>query len=107
MIQSIPNEDESWYVKTETFSKPFPIVKPYLEEHRKWVEELRSQGCCVTSGYRVDSEGKPGGGGLMIFAAKDYDSAREFVMNDPLIVNDCVDWQLNGWIGEVGDIQLR
>eukprot|EP00591_Stephanopyxis_turris_P012633 CAMPEP_0195511546 /NCGR_PEP_ID=MMETSP0794_2-20130614/3834_1 /TAXON_ID=515487 /ORGANISM="Stephanopyxis turris, Strain CCMP 815" /LENGTH=103 /DNA_ID=CAMNT_0040639173 /DNA_START=273 /DNA_END=584 /DNA_ORIENTATION=+ len=103
----MPNPDESWFVKTETFCKPFPVVKPYLEQHREWVEQLRNDGYCITSGYRVDSEGKPGGGGLMFFAAKGYEAAEELVMKDPLVANACVDWQLNGWIGEVGDMEVR
>ena len=104
IINSKPNE--SWYVKTETFKKPYPQVKPYLESHRTWIQKLRQEGYCITSGYRVDGEGRPGGGGLMIFSARDYESARELVLEDPLVKNDCVDWVLNGWISEVGDIRL-
>ena len=106
-IRSLPNDDESWFVKTEQFCKPFPEVKPHLEAHREWVAKLRNDGYCITSGYRVDSEGKPGGGGLMFFAARDYDEAEALVRNDPLVANECVEWTLNGWIAEVGDIQLR
>ena len=106
-IRSLPNEDESWFVKTEQFCKPFPEVKPHLEAHRDWVARLRAEGYCITSGYRVDAEGKPGGGGLMFFAARSYDEAEALVRNDPLIANECVDWRLNGWIAEVGDVQLR
>ena len=107
VVRSLPHEDESWFVKTEQFCKPFPQVKPYLEQHRTWVDKLRENGYCVTSGYRVDADGKPGGGGLMIFAALNYDVAKELVLQDPLVANGCVDWQLNGWIGEVGDLELR
>eukprot|EP00568_Trieres_chinensis_P001049 CAMPEP_0183307264 /NCGR_PEP_ID=MMETSP0160_2-20130417/17230_1 /TAXON_ID=2839 ORGANISM="Odontella Sinensis, Strain Grunow 1884" /NCGR_SAMPLE_ID=MMETSP0160_2 /ASSEMBLY_ACC=CAM_ASM_000250 /LENGTH=140 /DNA_ID=CAMNT_0025470817 /DNA_START=69 /DNA_END=488 /DNA_ORIENTATION=- len=91
-IKTLPNDDESWFVKTEQFCRPFPEVRPHLEAHRKWVDDLRKSGKCMTSGYRVDSEGKPGGGGLMIFAAKDYAEAEELVRQDPLVANGCVDW---------------
>mmetsp|Transcript_20670 Transcript_20670/g.29900 ORF Transcript_20670/g.29900 Transcript_20670/m.29900 type:complete len:148 (+) Transcript_20670:71-514(+) len=101
------NEDESWFVKTEQFKKPFPEVKPHLEAHRAWITELRESGFCVTSGYRVDAEGRPGGGGLMIFAATNYSAAEALVLQDPLVANNCVDWQLNGWIAEVGELDLR
>lgn len=94
-------------MKTETFCKPFPVVKPHLEAHRAWVAELRAAGTVVTSGYRVDSEGKPGGGGLMLFQATDYKEAEEIVRRDPLIANECVDWQLNQWIAEVGGLSLH
>ena len=105
---SIPADDESWFCKTEQFKRPFPEVKPHLEAHKEWVTKLRTeQGYCITSGYRVDAEGKPGGGGLMFLAAKSYQDALEIVLQDPLVANDCVEWELNGWIGQVGDIQLR
>ena len=111
MIRTLPTaEEESWFVKTEQFKKPYPVVKPYLHQHTQWIQSLRttkSKVYCVTSGYRVDSEGKPGGGGLMIFAAKNYQEALQLVQQDPLIVNDCVTWELNGWLSQVGNIQLR
>ena len=102
-----------WFVKTEQFCKPFPEVKPHLEAHREWVRSLRAtdnttqQQTTIVSGYRVDENDRPGGGGLMIFAAKDYTSAKECVMNDPLVANGCVDWQLNKWIAETGDISIE
>jgi len=81
-------------------------VKPYLEEHRRWVKTLRETGYCVSSGYRVDGEGRPGGGGLMVFAARSYEDAEELVLRDPLVANGCVDWTLNGWVSEVGDLEV-
>ena len=94
-----------WFVKTEQFCKPFPVVKPHLEAHRAWVAELRAAGTTVTSGYRVDAEGRPGGGGLMIFRAPDHAAAVELCERDPLVANECVEWVVNGWIAEVGDIK--
>ena len=32
--------------------------------------------------------------------------AEALVRQDPLILNECVDWELNGWIADVGDIEL-
>lgn len=98
---------ETWFCKTETFKRPFPEVQPHLEAHKDWVKHLRRNGHCITSGYRVDSEGMPGGGGLMFLAANSYDEAQKLVLQDPLVANDCVDWQLNGWNGQVGDVQMR
>jgi hypothetical protein len=31
------NDGLKWFVKTEMFKKPFPVVKPHLEAHRAWV----------------------------------------------------------------------
>ncbi len=102
---------ESWFCKTETFksSLTFPEIKPHLDAHTKWVQDLRKSGeTCIVSGYRVDSEGKPGGGGLLFLAAKSYQEAYDLVAeNDPLIVNGCVDWELNGWNSQVGGIRVE
>ena len=107
-VRTLPYPDEKWYCKTEQFKRPYPEVKRYLEEHKEWVQELReNKDVCITSGYRVDRDGKPGGGGLMFLASNSYESAMEIVLQDPLVKNDCVDWELNGWIGQVGDLQLR
>lgn len=88
-------------------------MKPHLEAHREWVRSLRQESAdannphSVVSGYRVDENDRPGGGGLMIFAAESYDAALAFVKKDPLIANECVDWQLNKWIAETGDINIE
>ena len=96
-----------WFVKTETFCKPFPEVRPHLEAHREWVKSMRAGGDeTIVSGYRVDENDRPGGGGLMIFAAQDYAAAEALVKCHPLVANGCVDWQLNKWIAETGDISV-
>jgi uncharacterized protein YciI/ribosomal protein S18 acetylase RimI-like enzyme len=106
--QSSSPLSQSWFIKTEQFCKPFPQVQPHLKAHVQWVQQLRATGTIgITSGYRVDAQGKPGGGGFMILAANSYQDAMELVLQDPLIVNECVTWELNGWIGQVGNIQLR
>ena len=103
------NSELKWYVKTETFvaDKPFPEIAPHLAAHKEWVATLRKEGSVqITSGYRVDENDRPGGGGLMLFAASDYSSALALVEQDPLVANGCGDWQLNRWIAEVGDVAL-
>ena len=97
----------SWYVKTEQFVQPFPVLKPHLEAHRAWVAAQRNDGVIMTSGYRVDSEGKPGGGGMLFFKAESFSAAEAIVLRDPLVANGCVDWTLNGWIAEVGEMEVR
>jgi len=111
ILRTKPLPGESWFCKTETFKTSlnfFKDIKPHLEAHTKWVEGLRASGeTCIVSGYRVDFEGKPGGGGLMFLAATTYEEAYELVAkNDPLIVNGCVDWELNGWKSQIGGITV-
>jgi uncharacterized protein YciI len=99
----------SWYVKTERFvpGKSFAEIAPHLEAHKAWVARLRAEGVSVTSGYRVDARtGKPGGGGLMLLAAASAEEAEALVRSDPLVANGCVDWQVHGWIADVGDVEL-
>ena len=55
-----------WFVKTERFLRPYVEMKPHLEAHRRWLEQLRGQGQVLSSGYLVDGEGRPGGGGLLL-----------------------------------------
>ncbi|KAL3794947.1 hypothetical protein HJC23_004324 [Cyclotella cryptica] len=108
IVLSAAPEGMKWFVKTETFSKPYPEVKRHLEAHREWVRLLRQNKTIeIASGYRVDENDKPGGGGLMIFAAENYAEAEKIVLTDPLVSNDCVHWQLNRWIPETGDINIE
>ena len=99
---------EAWFVKTETFvtGKPFPEIRPHLEAHKAWVANLRQQGATITSGYRVDADGRPGGGGLMLFRAASHAAAEQLCLQDPLVSSGCVEWAVNGWVAEVGDLEL-
>jgi uncharacterized protein YciI len=96
----------AWFVKTETFRVPAPEVRPHLEAHRRWVAELRRQGVRISSGYLVDGEGRPGGGGLLLLEAADHASAERLIRQDPMVSSGCVEWKLQGWIGSVGDLDL-
>jgi uncharacterized protein YciI len=96
----------AWFIKTETFRLPRPQLLAHLQAHHAWVAELRQQGVVITSGYLVDQAGRPGGGGLLLLAAADYAAAEALVLQDPLIANGCVDWQLQGWIPAVGDLAV-
>ncbi len=58
-----------WFVKQETFLRPYAAMKPHLQAHRAWVEQLREAGTVLSSGYLVDGAGQPGGGGLLLLQA--------------------------------------
>lgn len=65
-VLSAAPEGMKWFVKTEIFSKPYLEVKQHLEAHREWVRLMRENKTIeIASGYRVDENGKPGGGGLV------------------------------------------
>ena len=66
-----------WFVKTETFtSKASSLTvnqkKVFIEKHKKWVNNLKKLKIDVISGYLVNENHEPGGGGLLILQAESY-----------------------------------
>jgi uncharacterized protein YciI len=94
----------AWYIKTEAFRLPHDAVIPHLQEHHRWVERLRREGRRVSSGYLVDDQGRPGGGGLLLLEAENYAAAEALVREDPMVRSGGVDWRLQGWKPAVGDL---
>ena len=93
----------AWFVKTETFTVVAAALaveqrRPTLEAHRRWVVQEAALGRRVRSGYLVDGDRRPGGGGLLIFEATSYPEALAWVENDPMIRAGLVDWQVQEWI---------
>ncbi len=97
----------AWFIKTETFLLPHEAVIVHLQEHRLWVEGLRREGRRISSGYLVDDQGQPGGGGLLLLEAPDHDAALALVRQDPMVISGCVHWQLQGWLPAVGNLEVR
>lgn len=100
-----------WFVKTETLTPAFLALdraerSAHLARHRAWVASLRERALPIASGFLVDGEQRPGGGGLLLLAAPDHASARETVLSDPLICGGWVEWQLHGWVPAVGDLAV-
>ena len=96
-----------WFVKTEQFLRPYSAMKPHLESHRRWVEKLRGEGVVISSGYLVDGEGRPGGGGLLLLQAADHAAAEGLVRRDPMVISGGVEWQLQQWLPAVGNLAVR
>ena len=97
-----------WFVKHETFTAetadlPMAQRRPHLEAHRAWVEQESAAGRRIRSGFLVDEQRRPGGGGLLIFEAASYAEALEWVQQDPMIKADLVRWTLQEWIPISGD----
>jgi uncharacterized protein YciI len=95
-----------WFVKQETFLRPYAEMKPHLQAHRAWVEQLRSAGVLVSSGYLVDGEGQPGGGGLMVLQVETYAEAEALIQSDPMLLSGGVAWTLQQWQPAVGDLGI-
>ena len=98
----------AWFVKTETFTAVAAALsveqrRPTLEAHRRWVLNEAAAGRRLRSGYLVDGDRQPGGGGLLMFEATSYADALTWVQNDPMIIAGLVDWQVQEWIPVNGD----
>ena len=93
----------NFYIKTEKFNNKAAKLnnkerKKYIAAHISWVESLIKNGLNISTGYLVNKDQIPGGGGLVLLKAKSYEEAMDIIKNDPMIVNNLVNWQLHEWI---------
>ena len=72
--------------------------KVFLLMHKEWVKNISKSGHIIHSGYLINENKMPGGGGLLIFEATDYLTAKKIIEEDPMIKNQLVNWQLQEWI---------
>ncbi len=91
------------FIKTEKFKEKtlglsISERKKFLLMHKKWVIDISKSGNYIHSGYLINEQKKPGGGGLLIFEAKNYLTAKKLIENDPMIKNELVVWDLQEWI---------
>ena len=91
-----------FFIKTEKFTdntKKLSIEekKVFLLMHKDWVEALIESGEFILSGYLTNEKKIPGGGGVLILEANDYLEAKNVILNDPMIVNKLVTWELQEW----------
>ena len=91
------------FIKTEKFKKNVLKLsnsdrKKFLLLHKEWVKKISQSGKYIQSGYLINKNKIPGGGGLLIFEAQDYLSAQKIVEQDPMIRNNLVIWDLQEWI---------
>ena len=93
-----------WFIKRETFRWPAAELKEAIAAHRHWVTNCREQGVMISSGFLVDGEGKPGGGGLLLLQASDYAAALALIQQDPMLLSGGVEWELQEWISSVGEL---
>ena len=91
------------FIKTEKFkeeilSLPKEERRDFVLQHKDWVAQIKSKGIKASSGYLVNRNNEPGGGGLLIIYCDSYDEAIKIVSQDPMIKNNLVKWELNEWI---------
>ena len=90
------------FIKTELIKNKYLVQKhlrkKIIDEHIKWIVNLKKKGINIKSGFLVDELKQPGAGGLLIIEIETYKDALEIIKNDPMIKNNIVEWKLNEWI---------
>ena len=90
------------FIKTELIKTEYliqkDIRKKIINEHIKWIENLKKKGINIKSGFLVNELKKSGAGGLLILEIGTYKEALEIIKKDPMIKNNIVEWKLNEWI---------
>jgi len=80
------------FVKIETGIVDKAVFDRYVPAHVKYVRQLVDSGHQAKSGYWQEL-----GGGMLIFEAGSLAEAKEIVAQDPLIMNNCVEYELHEW----------
>ena len=90
------------FIKTELIKNEYLIQKEFrkkiINEHIRWIENLKKKGINIKSGFLVDDLKQPGDGGLLIIEIETYKEALKIIKNDPMIKSNIVEWKLNEWI---------
>ncbi|MGL5794417.1 MAG: YciI family protein [Waterburya sp.] len=64
----------------------------YIPAHKNYVRELIAKGHKARTGYWQER-----GGGMLIFEADSLVEAKRIIAQDPLIFNNCVEYELHEW----------
>lgn len=91
----------AWFVKIERGIVDKPTFDQFVSSHIQYVKTLIAQGHCARTGYWRDSPG-----GMLLFKAESRSEAQAMVEQDPLIQNQCVEYDLHEWVivgGELPD----
>lgn len=80
------------FVKIEKGIVNKVVFDQYVAAHKNYVRQLISQGHKAKTGYWQEF-----GGGMLIFEADSLSKAQEIVAQDPLIANNCVEYELHEW----------
>jgi len=80
------------FVKIEKGIVNKTIFDQYVVAHKNYVQQLIKAGRKAKTGYWQER-----GGGMLIFEADSLEEALAIVAQDPLIVNNCVKYELHEW----------
>ncbi len=82
----------AWFVKIEEGKVDKSTFDQYIPAHKAYVQALIAKGHKAKSGYWATM-----GGGMLLFEAASMDEAQAIIAQDPLIKNNCVNYQLREW----------
>ncbi|MEL6470051.1 MAG: YciI family protein [Cyanobacteria bacterium J06623_4] len=81
-----------WFVKIEKGIVDKPRFDQFVPAHVAYVKTLIDRGHQAKTGYWAER-----GGGMLLFTAGSMEEAKAIVEADPLIENNCVDYELHEW----------
>lgn len=82
----------TWFVKIESGIVDKQTFDQYIPAHKKYVQDLITKGHEAKTGYWRQK-----GGGMLLFKAESMEEAQAIVSQDPLIINNCVNYHLYEW----------
>lgn len=80
------------FVKIETGIVNKTIFDRYVAAHKTYVRQLNEKGHQAKTGYWKEL-----GGGMLVFEAGSLAEAQAIIDRDPLILNNCVEYELHEW----------
>jgi uncharacterized protein YciI len=80
------------FVKIEIGIVNKSIFDQYVSAHKAYVRQLIARGHKAKTGYWGEL-----GGGMLLFEANSLPEAQAIVAQDPLVVNNCVKYELHEW----------
>jgi uncharacterized protein YciI len=81
-----------WFAKIEKGIVNKTTFDQFVPAHITYVKTLIAQGHEAKSGYWAEY-----GGGMLLFRADSLETAQAIVAADPLIANQCVEYELHEW----------
>tara|TARA_B100001250_G_C19272817_1_gene559885 strand:- start:58 stop:357 length:300 start_codon:yes stop_codon:yes gene_type:complete len=80
------------------------LNRSLIKAHIDWVEKLNLSGIPASTGYLIDKNNLPGGGGILLFNANNYQEAEQIIKEDPIILSGEVEWELYEWTLLAGNL---
>lgn len=81
-----------WFVKIERGIVEKKTFDQYVPAHKAYVQDLIAKGHKAKTGYWGEL-----GGGMLLFEATSLEEAKKIVIHDPLIENQCVEYEIHEW----------